>query len=312
MAGLSVLKYIVEKSVLQNGINHDDTSLNCNLLDIINVSRELEVVLDENEENPNVTNGNTPKINFSINSTKDKPANNDSEFFNRSSINLALENHSKSRRFDSRPMPYAFDNNRRKLDSLDDSTLSHVAHNLCGEGVYNFVRSNYDRESTGPQKDSLVVFLLGQIEFLSDEIKIKNNIIESLLTLKSTLHDNQLFSYNLQQIKKVNKNFVHKNVDTDYIPVDYQPLAQSNNMDILINKLNTSLNGIDESNEAINKIVVKQPIINPVESFYEISENRNFNTANLSQNIDFNISSGHSDKSHIENKSQSEILLSVN
>ena len=94
--------------------------------------------------------------------------------------------------------------------------------------------------------------------------------------------------------------------------MDYQPLAQSNNIDILINKLNTSLNGIDESNEAINKIVVKQPIINPVESFYEISENRNFDTANLSQNIDFNISSGHSDKSHIENKSRSEILLSIN
>ena len=40
------------------------------------------------------------------------------------------------------------------------------------------------------------------------------------------LHDNQLSSYNSQQIKKVSKKFVEKNVDTDNIPVDYQPLTQ--------------------------------------------------------------------------------------
>ena len=57
-----------------------------------------------------------------------------------------------------------------------------------------------------------------QIEFLRDEIKIKNNIIERLLTLKPVLHDNQLSSYNPQQIKKINKNFVDKNVGTDDIP----------------------------------------------------------------------------------------------
>ena len=123
------------------------------------------------------------------------------------------------------------------------------------------------------------------------------------------MHDNQLSSYNLQQIKKITKHFVDKNVDTDNIPVEYRPLTQNNNMDILMNELNKSLNGIDESNEAINNIVVKQSIINPVESFYEISENTNFDTANLSQKMDFNISSGHSDKNHEENKSGSEINL---
>ena len=65
-----------------------------------------------------------------------------------------------------------------------------------------------------------------QIEFLRDEIKIKNNIIERLLTLKPVLHDNQLSSYNSQQIKKINKNFVDKNADTDDIPVDYQSLTR--------------------------------------------------------------------------------------
>ena len=72
----------------------------------------------------------------------------------------------------------------------------------------------------------MVVFLMGQIEFLRDEIKIKNNITERLLTLKPVLHDNQLSSYNSQQIKKINKNFVDKNADTDDIPVDYQSLTR--------------------------------------------------------------------------------------
>ena len=91
--------------------------------------------------------------------------------------------------------------------------------------------------------------------------------------------------------------------------MDYQLLTRNNNMDIMINELSNSPNGIDESNEAINKIVVKHPIINPVESFYEISRNKNFDAANLSQNIDFSISIGRNDESHVENKTGSQINL---
>ena len=40
-----------------------------------------------------------------------------------------------------------------------------------------------------------------------------------------------------------------------------------------------------------------------------LCENENFEAATLSQNIDFNIISGHSDKSHAENRSGSEINL---
>ena len=50
--------------------------------------------------------------------------------------------------------------------------------------------------------------------------------------------------------------------------MDYQPLTQNTNMDILMKEPNNSLNGIGESDEVINNIVVKQPIINLVESFY--------------------------------------------
>ena len=118
------------------------------------------------------------------------------------SNNLSLESHSESYTFDSLLTPYGFDKTSRKSDTLDDSTLAHVVQNLCGRDVNNFVRSSYDKEPTNPPKDSMVVFLMGQVQFLRDEIKIKNDIIERLLTLKSVLHDNQLSSYNSKQIKK--------------------------------------------------------------------------------------------------------------
>ena len=47
---------------------------------------------------------------------------------------------------------------------------------------------------------------------------------------------------------------------------------------------------MDKSNEAINNIVVKHPIINPVENFYETSKNQEIDAVNLSQYIDFSIS----------------------
>ena len=113
----------------------------------------------------------------------------------------------------------------------------------------------------------------------------------------------------LEAATKINKKFVSKNVDTDDIPVFYQPLPQNKNMDILIKELNKSLSGIDGLNEAIDNMAVKYPIINLVESFYEISENKKFDAANLSQNIDFSISSAYNNKSHADIKSESEINL---
>ena len=291
IADVSALEHNVEKPEFQNSINYDDSILNCNLLDIINVSGELEVILEGNVENSNVTNRDTPKINLNVLSTVDKTAKNDPQIFECTSNNLFLESHSESHRFDSRPTPYGFDNNSRKSDTLDDSMLAHVVQYPCGRDINNFVRSSYDKEPTNePPKDYMVVFLMGQVEFLKDEVKIKNDIIKRSLTLKSVLHDNQLSSYNFQQIKRINIKYVHKNVDTDDISVDYQALTQNKNMDIITKELNKSLSSIDESNEAINNIVVKYPIINPVESFYEISENKKLDAAKLFQNIDFSIS----------------------
>ena len=80
-------------------------------------------------------------------------------------------------------------------------------------------------------------------------------------------------------------------------------------MNIILKQLSKSRSGMDESNEAINNIAVKHPIINPVESFYETSENKKIDAANLSQNIEFSNSSTHSDKSHAEIKSGPEINL---
>ena len=122
-----------------------------------------------------------------------------------------------------------------------------------------------------------------------------------MLILKSVLHDNQLTSYNYQLITK--------NVGTDDVPIEYQPLTQNNDMDVIITELNKSPSGVDKSNEAINSKVVKHRIINPVESIFETSKNEKFNSVYLTQNIDFSISSTHSSKSHAENKSWSQKTL---
>ena len=80
-------------------------------------------------------------------------------------------------------------------------------------------------------------------------------------------------------------------------------------MNIIIKQLSKSRSGMDESNEAINNIALKHPIINPVDSFYETSKNKNYDAANLSQNIEFSNSSTYSDKSHAEIKSGPKINL---
>ena len=171
-------------------------------MDIINVNGELEIILEGNEENSDGTNTETPKINLNMHSAKNKTAKNDSQIFESKSNNFSSESHSESHRFDSHPTPYGFDNNSRKSDILDDPTLAHVVQNPCDRDVNNFVWSSYDKESINLPKDSTIL----PIEFLRDEIKVKNNIIERLLTLRSVMHDNQLSSYNSQQIKNINKN----------------------------------------------------------------------------------------------------------
>ena len=55
MVDTSAFEHIVEKPVFENSTNYNDTILNGNLLDITNVSRELEVIHEENQENSNVT-----------------------------------------------------------------------------------------------------------------------------------------------------------------------------------------------------------------------------------------------------------------
>ena len=146
MAEASALEHNVEKPAFQKSINYDDTILNCNLLEIINISGELGVTLEGNEENSNVTNRGTPKTNLNMLSAIDKTAKNDSLIFESMSNNLSLESHSESHRSDSHPMSYGFDSNSRKSDTLDNLTLAHVVQNPCGRHVNNFVRSNHDKE----------------------------------------------------------------------------------------------------------------------------------------------------------------------
>ena len=136
-----------------------------------------------------------------------------------------------------------------------------------------------------------------------------NNFIELLLVLKPVFYDKHPFPCNLQQIKKLNIHFTDKNVGTDYFSVCYHLLKRNDDMYIIINEPNKPLHNIGKPSETVNKIVAKHPIIDSAESFHEISEGKYVDATNLSQNIDFNISSKHRNEKLLENKSGSEINL---
>ena len=50
-------------------------------------------------------------------------------------------------------------------------------------------------------------FLMEEIKFSRSEINFKNEIIKSLLTSKSMLHNKLFLSRNSERIKKFNKNY---------------------------------------------------------------------------------------------------------
>ena len=51
-------------------------------------------------------------------------------------------------------------------------------------------------------KKGIIKYLIDQIEFLREEIRAKNKIINHLFTLKLSLRDEQIFSYKNVQVNK--------------------------------------------------------------------------------------------------------------
>ena len=59
-------------------------------------------------------------------------------------------------------------------------------------------------------ENCLCSFVMEEIKFLKSKINFKNEIIKSLFTSKSVLHNKLFFSHNSEQIKNWNKNFHQK------------------------------------------------------------------------------------------------------
>ena len=69
-------------------------------------------------------------------------------------------------------------------------------------------------------ENCLYSFLIEEIKFLKSEINFKNEIIKSLFTSKSMLHNHEgafFFSHNSEQIKSCNKNFNQKTDNSNEI-----------------------------------------------------------------------------------------------
>ena len=56
--------------------------------------------------------------------------------------------------------------------------------------------------------------------------------------------------------------------------MNYHLLKRNNDMDIIISGPNKSLNSIEQSNETVNDIAEKHPIIDLVESFLDINKGK--------------------------------------
>ena len=89
--------------------------------------------------------------------------------------------------------------------------------------------------------------------------RLNNN--GAFVDIKTSAAWQATFFCNSQQIKKLNKHFIAKSVDSDDIPVGYHPLKWNKNMDIIINELSKSLNSREKSNETVNDIVAGLNII---------------------------------------------------
>ena len=93
-------------------------------------------------------------------------------------------------------------------------------------------------------ENGFIKYLIDQIEFLREEIKAKNKIINNLFTLKSSLRDKQNFSYKNVQISKSSNKVGNETVLHNCSPQG--PCFKENSNDLNENIINI----LDELNNS--------------------------------------------------------------
>ena len=133
-------------------------------------------------------------------------------------------------------------------------TFEHSPSSTCNMDIdtqfYKNLCCGNCREKSNREKSNefleqgLMKYVIDQIEFLREEIKAKNKIIDHLFTLKLSLRDKQNFSYKNVQINKSSNKVDNESVFHNCIPQG--PCFKENSNDLNENIINI----FDELNNA--------------------------------------------------------------
>ena len=109
-------------------------------------------------------------------------------------------------------------------------------------------------------KHGFIKYLIDQIEFLREEIKAKNKIIDNSFTLKLSLRNEQNFSYKNVQINKSSSKVDNKTVFHNCSPQG--PCFKENSNDLneniinILDELNNSSTLNDDFKQPSNKALI--------------------------------------------------------
>ena len=95
-------------------------------------------------------------------------------------------------------------------------------------------------------ENCLCPFLMEEIKFLRNGINFKNEIIKSLFTSKSMLHNETFFSHNSEQIRNFNENFYQNTYNSKEILQGHVDKPSNDyNVDKMIKEKNVSVNQLN-------------------------------------------------------------------
>ena len=255
MADVSLVEFIPANKKIEASTLYNDELLENSFLNKLNASDEQLVILHEEQlKTPNVLDGDagmsliTNKLEFSLD-LHDLEKFNDKQYCEtrqREGINWCdISNLSTSEEVQSSL------NRRTKYGTFENSPSSAFYMDIDNQFDKDICCGNCREGRRGKSNEVLekgfIKYLIDQIEFLREEIKAKNKIIDHLFTLKLSLRDEQIFSYKNIQINKSSKK-----VDNEtffYNDSPQGPSFKKNSNDLNENIINI----FDELNNSFTK-----------------------------------------------------------
>ena len=155
------------------------------------------------------------------------------------------------------------DQNNKQYGSFPQNKPTLREHIIPSDVDFDIVQTTPLEERPGNiTNSSFTGFLLQQIEFMREEARFKNFIIERLFTTNSLLRDNQFFSCKSEHIKIPFQSCSDKSNDTSDIPLGKSGLNRINHYnnnfidDPIENFIYSGLDITDEPKESLSDNII--------------------------------------------------------